>query len=1370
MGTCPTAPPLVEEDDESEDPIENDSYEWIPKENHINDIRDVFTNVKILKTGAVSLYIGEMISILGEMISIPTKYIIKELKRDDKQNININAKAFKQQVHILSALQPHQHILKYHTSYITPKYFYIITERPAGPTLFNKIRKLNSFSEQNAANLLKTLIKTIQYCHSKNIVHRDLRAENILFDTEDDESDLIIIGFRDATCIDDNEVYSEVTGKTFYLPPEITGFRTGRQLKKSDMWSIGVIAFILVTGTPPFDGVDDKEILKKIVRGNIKWPHITEIKISMICKNFIRSLLNKNIWQRLSPSQALKHPFLTGKATKEDLNEYKKYSHRIDDFYSADLLNRFMKRSDQVYDGTGIEEILIRRFIKIDKKKGKNAKGFMEANDVSSHLLRNSKLKLSTEDAETMTVRIMELLDPQNTGKILLQQDLLSDNEFDNDIHSQGTYSRVSRHELRDRLFNEMPELIDKHDKHIVFAEYDMLNRLNTLRVSGISSEWKEEILLDSMIKVYSPMEETYIDFGGILTKDRLYFISTVNYKLWEEIRCRTKIDKLISANDEKIGKTLAIKLANCLDLTDDENINETVVIPYFSEKTLKQIQLDILLNANRLLSLPVLFGLADKDIKTVNKIMITNFFNENIISSEKTAEFIDELLKGISWTDDDIHQCDKLVTLKKYHYKFEILNELNDRKNKYCQRNNIIANSIQIKEINIDSMTPYSKFKIVELSKYTKIDPLTYHQTGYGLELTNNTKIDTITCQLETNNCRHEWITYLDLIVNKLNNKQIQIQEQENQFATTKTHSNLLKKTTTTIQLMNDFTDTNNEEEFATKFSFGEYLNYWQSKYENSVSPTHPTLKQELLNNTIATISADEYYELCEKYKDGNFRSIKAKNIGINNRKFNIAPGSAITINHIISLKIYTDYTDIQNKFKKYCRKYNAKETISEFIKRNSKIAHWCRYLKESCMFYGETMSKNERLYTGLTIKLLFGSLSTHFECPLSTTMLMSVAQRFSEDGQGIILSLKPANIKTRYFNVSWLSQFDHEEERLIVGASLKISDIYIGYPPQSLKVYIDAIEMFEHIIKGQFINQTVKQNETEETLCKLMLFCAKPTLLDSLQQYIATKQMNYLSQFLINEEYDSDSIQNDLMVLQEDSSNISFILQDVTSSSAIKEFLSISEKQYIIALFRNMIDQMVEMNRTGKLWINVYELNNIQHTELKHLWKRNDGFLEYYGIDISNIKKVQQYEWNIEGDEYEKFKNMKARKYLKSKEYKCAIGDNEEMSFYLECCAKYTEGSEQCGLFLCLDVDKLPVYIQEIKIEMDIIGQNKKKYRYQMAVQKLSAMKQYCGSQIFPSSDLQKNNSIKWRIGMKVIEKIYSQLNSTLRAPLNS
>ena len=308
-----------------------------------------------------------------------------------------------------------------------------------------------------------------------------------------------------------------------------------------------------------------------------------------------------------------------------------------------------------------------------------------------------------------------------------------------------------------------------------------------------------------------------------------------------------------------------------------------------------------------------------------------------------------------------------------------------------------------------------------------------------------------------------------------------------------------------------------------------------------NSVQPKYSTLREELTMNEHATISEAEYKRLrriCSKLK----RNYIAKDIGIMNEVCGIKPGSEMTVEHMICLKVYTDFTDQQATFKEQCRSLYRDEPIEKIIRRNREIAHWCRLLRESIMFFGETMTESDTVYCGLNAKLIFSSLHQIFECPLSTTLNKTVAMGFAEETQGIILTLKRSSPKTRFFNMASISAFDHEDERLFSGSDLKIVDISIGL--HSLKKYINALRMLEQIANGYFIDFGGQTGAL---------------LLSLLRRWVA---IEHILQRLSEEQYDTDGILNDIDLENVNDSNVIIALEKEQEDWGLKLVKDITGK----------------------------------------------------------------------------------------------------------------------------------------------------------------------------------------------------------------
>ena len=161
-------------------------------------------------------------------------------------------KSFQEEIAILSKLD-HPNILKLYEVYEDPKRYYIVTELCKGGELFDEITKKVVFTEVEAADLLKQILLAVAYFHDMGIVHRDIKPENVLIDREQDNC-LKIIDFGTSVIKSDEETLQSTQGTSYYIAPEV--------LKKSynekcDIWSVGVIMYIMLSGKPPFDGKDD---------------------------------------------------------------------------------------------------------------------------------------------------------------------------------------------------------------------------------------------------------------------------------------------------------------------------------------------------------------------------------------------------------------------------------------------------------------------------------------------------------------------------------------------------------------------------------------------------------------------------------------------------------------------------------------------------------------------------------------------------------------------------------------------------------------------------------------------------------------------------------------------------------------------------------------------------------------------------------------------------------------------------------------------------------------------------------------------------------------------------------------------------------
>jgi len=215
--------------------------------------------------------------------------------------------ALKDEIDILKNLE-HENIIYLKDDFTERSHYYLVTEIMRGGELFDRIVAKTFYNEKEARDLCKTVFEAVAYCHSLNIAHRDLKPENLLLMTKDNDRDVKLADFGFAKRVTSEECLITQCGTPGYVAPEVLSHL--QYGTKADVWSLGVIAYILIGGYPPFMEQNQKVLFRKIKRGDYEFHTEYWGQTSQDVQNFIRSLLTVDPRQRLTCKQALEHTWV----------------------------------------------------------------------------------------------------------------------------------------------------------------------------------------------------------------------------------------------------------------------------------------------------------------------------------------------------------------------------------------------------------------------------------------------------------------------------------------------------------------------------------------------------------------------------------------------------------------------------------------------------------------------------------------------------------------------------------------------------------------------------------------------------------------------------------------------------------------------------------------------------------------------------------------------------------------------------------------------------------------------------------------------------------------------------------------------------
>ncbi|KAF2074480.1 hypothetical protein CYY_004225 [Polysphondylium violaceum] len=247
------------------------------------------------------------------------KYAIKVI---DKKKMSITSKrkdSLMDEVNVLTKVH-HDNIISIKEVFETQKNLYLVLELVTGGELFDKIIEEKKFTENTCRYVLKQLCDAVLYLHTKGIAHRDLKPENILLSSPGSYC-IKISDFGLSRALDEGTFMKTMCGTPQYVAPEVLtkGEREGYG-KSVDLWSIGVILYILLCGFPPFGDPSTKDFFEKVKRGEFSFPKPYWDPISDEAKELIRHLIKVNAEERYTIEQTLNHPWFT--QHKDDLQIY----------------------------------------------------------------------------------------------------------------------------------------------------------------------------------------------------------------------------------------------------------------------------------------------------------------------------------------------------------------------------------------------------------------------------------------------------------------------------------------------------------------------------------------------------------------------------------------------------------------------------------------------------------------------------------------------------------------------------------------------------------------------------------------------------------------------------------------------------------------------------------------------------------------------------------------------------------------------------------------------------------------------------------------------------------------------------------------
>ncbi|KAL0353646.1 UNVERIFIED_CONTAM: Calcium-dependent protein kinase [Sesamum angustifolium] len=241
-------------------------------------------------------------------IATGQKYACKSISKK-KLVTKSDKEDMRREIQIMQHLSGQPNIVEFKGAYEDKQSVHLVMELCEGGELFDRIIAKGHYSERAAASICRSIVNVVQICHFMGVMHRDLKPENFLLSDKSENALLKATDFGLSVFIEEGKIYKDVVGSAYYVAPEVLRRKYGKEV---DIWSAGVMLYILLSGVPPFWAETERGIFDAVLRGHVDFESEPWPSISASAKDLVSRMLTQDPKKRITAAEVLEHPWIRG--------------------------------------------------------------------------------------------------------------------------------------------------------------------------------------------------------------------------------------------------------------------------------------------------------------------------------------------------------------------------------------------------------------------------------------------------------------------------------------------------------------------------------------------------------------------------------------------------------------------------------------------------------------------------------------------------------------------------------------------------------------------------------------------------------------------------------------------------------------------------------------------------------------------------------------------------------------------------------------------------------------------------------------------------------------------------------------------------